>query len=82
MITIGLINMEEFVHCQVRANKTHSEVRREFSVGNRDVLMNAQSPHTVSGGPLFNSEMFGSNSSLTPLVVGGGGLVCKFVGKA
>ena len=39
------VNWEEFVHCQVRANETFSEAKRQFSARNRDVLMNAQSPH-------------------------------------
>ena len=39
------VNLEEFVHCQVRANETYSEAKRQFSVRIRDVLMNAQSPH-------------------------------------
>ena len=37
----------------------------------------------ISGGPLFiKSAMFGLNSSLPPLVGGGGGLMCESVGKA
>ena len=39
------VNWEEFVHYQVRANETYSEAKCQFSEGNRDVLMNAQSPH-------------------------------------
>ena len=35
----------KFVRCQVRANETYSEAKRQFSVRNRDVLMNVQSPH-------------------------------------
>ena len=38
------INWEEFVHCQVRANETYSEVKRQFSDRNRDVLMKGHSP--------------------------------------
>ena len=41
----SLVNWEEFVHGQVRANGTYSEAKRQFSARNRDVLMNAQSPH-------------------------------------
>ena len=33
------VNWEEFVHCQVRANETYSEAKRQFSDTNRDVLM-------------------------------------------
>ena len=39
------VNWEEFVHCQVRANETYSEAKRQFSVRNGEVLMNAKSPH-------------------------------------
>ena len=45
------VNWEEFVRSQVPANETYSNAKRQFSVRNRDVLMNAQSPH--SGGPLL-----------------------------
>ena len=45
-------NLEEFVRCQVRAIETYSEARSQFSARNRDVLMNAQSPH--SGGQLLS----------------------------
>ena len=38
------VNNDEFVHCQVRANETCSEAKRQFSDRNRDV-MNVQSPH-------------------------------------
>ena len=40
-----LVNWEDFVRYQVRANETYSEAKRQFSDGNRDVLMNVQSPH-------------------------------------
>ena len=42
------VHWEEFVHCQVRANETYSELTKpkcQFSARNRDALMNAQSPH-------------------------------------
>ena len=39
------VNWEEFVRCQVRANETYSEAKRQFSDRNRGVLMNVQSPH-------------------------------------
>ena len=41
----SLVNWEEFVCCQVRAIETYSETKRQSSVRNRDVLLNAQSPH-------------------------------------
>ena len=41
------VNWEEFVHCQVRANKTYSEAKRQYSARNSDVLTSAQSPHVV-----------------------------------
>ena len=39
------VNWEESVRCQVSANETDSETKSQFSVRNRDVLMNAQTPH-------------------------------------
>ena len=39
------VNWEEFVICQVRANETYSEDKRQFSDRSRNVLMNVQSPH-------------------------------------
>ena len=62
------------------ANETYSEAKRQFSARNRDVLMNALSPHTWWS--TLKSAVFGSSSSLPPLVGGGSGLVCESVGKA
>ena len=73
------VNWEEFVFCQVRTNETYSEVKRQFSDRNRDVLMNVQSPHKWWS--TLNSVVFGSSSSLPPLVSECGGLVCQSVGK-
>ena len=43
------VNWEEFVHCQVRANETYSQAKRQFSVRNRDV---SRMPSLlISGGP-------------------------------
>ena len=47
---------------------------------NRDVLMNVQSPHKWRS--TLKSAVFGSSSSLPPLISDGGGLVCESVGKA
>ena len=74
------VNWEEFVHYQVRANETYSEAKRQFSDRNRDVLMNAQSPHKWRS--TLESAVFGSSSSFPPLVREGDGLVCELVGKA
>ena len=54
----------------------------QFSVRSRDVLMNAQCPH--KSWSTLKSAVFGtsSDSSLTPLIGAGGGLVCESVGKA
>ena len=38
-------NLDKFVHCQVRANESYSEAKRQFSDRNMAVLMNVQSPH-------------------------------------
>ena len=74
------VKWEEFVRCQVRANETYSEVKRQFSDRNRDVLMNIQFPHKWWS--TLKSAVFGSSSSLPPLVSEGGGLVCESVGNA
>ena len=64
----------------MRANETYSEAKPQFSARNRDVLMNAQSPHKWWS--ILKCAVFGLSSSLPPLVGGGGGLVCESVGKA
>ena len=74
------VNREEFVRCQVRANETYSEAKHQFSVRNIDVLMDVQSPHKWWS--TLKSAVFGSSSSLPPLVCLGGGLVCESVGNA
>ena len=70
---LSLVNWEEFVRCQVRANETYSEAKRQFSDRNMDVLMNVQSPHKWWS--TIKSAVFGSSSSLPTLVSEGGGLV-------
>ena len=42
----SLVNWEEFVHSQVRANETNSVAKRQFSVRNRDV-----------GGPVHSTSL-------------------------
>ena len=75
------VNWEEFVHYQLlRANETHSEAKSQFSDRNWDVLMNVQSPHMWWS--TLKAAVFGSSSSLPPLVNEGGGQVCGSVGKA
>ena len=71
------VNLKEFVHCQVRANETYSEAKRQVSDRNGDVLMNVQSPH--ESWSTRKSAVFGSNSSLPRLVGGCGGLVCESI---
>ena len=71
------VNWEEFVRCQVRANETYSEAKRQFSDRNRDVFMNVQSPHKWWS--TLKSAVFGSSSSLPQLV---SGLMYESVGKA
>ena len=72
------VNWEEFLHCQVTADETYSHSKLQFSIRNMDVRMNALSPHKWLS--TLKSDVFGSSSSLTPLVAGGG-LVCESVGK-
>ena len=61
------VNWKEFVYCQVRANETYSEAKRQFSARNRDVLINAQSPHKWWS--TLKSAVLGMSSSLPLLVV-------------
>ena len=77
---LSRVNRDEFVYCQVRAYRTYSEAKHLFSVRNREVLMNAQSPQKWWS--TLKSAVFGASSSLLPLVGGGGGLECESVGKA
>ena len=57
----------------MRANEAYSQAKRQFSDRNKDVLMNAQSPHKRWS--TLKSAVFGLSSSLPPLVGGGGRLV-------
>ena len=73
------VNLEEFVRCQVRANETYSEAKRQFKDRNGDILMNVHPPHKWWS--TLKSAVFGSSSSLPLLLSQGGGLVCEWVGK-
>ena len=64
----------------MRVNETYSEAKRQFCDRNRAVLMNVLSPHKWWS--TLKSAVFGTSSSLPPLVSEGGGLVCESVGKA
>ena len=57
----------KFVRCQVRANETYLEAKCQFSDRSREVLKNFQSLHKWWS--TLKSAVFGSNSSLPPLVV-------------
>ena len=61
-------------------DETYSEAKRQFSDRNRDVLMNVQSQHKWWS--TLKTAVFGSSSSLPPLISEGGGLVCESVDKA
>ena len=58
----------------MRANDTYLEAKRQFSDRNKAVLVNVQSPHKWWS--TLTSAVFGTSSSLPPLVNEGGGLVC------
>ena len=79
LIALGF-NLAQFVRCQVRANETYSEVKRQFSDKNRDVLMNVQSLHKRWS--TLNCAVFRSSSSLQPIVSEDGGLMYESVGNA
>ena len=76
MIAPGLTG--EFVCCQVIADKTYSEAKCQFSVKNKDVLINTQYPNKWWSTLKF--AVFSLSLSLPPLV-GGLGL-SRSVGKA
>ena len=40
-----IVNWEVYVRCQVKANETYAEAKREFNDINKDAIMNTQSPH-------------------------------------
>ena len=69
------VKWEEFDCCQVKANETYSEAKRQFSDRNREVLMNVQSLHKRWS--TLKSAVFGSSLSLPLLLSEGGGLVCE-----
>ena len=64
----------------MRANKTYSEAKRQFSDRNRAVVRHVHS--SQKWWSTLKSAVFFTSSSLPPLVSDGGGLVCEFVGKA
>ena len=64
----------------MRANETYSEANRQFSDRNRTVLMNVQTSHKWWS--TFTSAVFGTSSSLSPIVNEGGGLGCETFCKA
>ena len=74
------VNWEEFVRCQVRANETYSKAKRQFGDRNKNVLMNAQSPHKWLS--TLMCAVFRLSSSLPPLVGEGGKLVFKSLSEA
>ena len=63
----SLVNWEEFVLCQLRANATYSEAKRQFSDRNKAVLMNVHSPHKWWS--TLKSAVFSTSSSLPSLFV-------------
>ena len=50
------VNWEEFVSCQVRANETYSEAKRQFSDRNKAVLVNV---HAVASKVVVHSKVCG-----------------------
>ena len=60
VIALEITAWEQFVCCQVRANETYSEAKRQFSDRNRDVHVNVQSPHKWCS--TLKSAVFGSSS--------------------
>ena len=75
---LSRVHWGEFIRCQVRANETYSDAKRQFSDRNGDVLMNVQSSHKWWS--TLKPAVFCLSSSLSSLVSLGGGLVCESVG--
>ena len=75
----SLVNLEEFVRCQVRANETHTEVKHQLVTETGMIYECSKSVHKWWSTP--KSAVFDSISTLPPPAGGGGGLVCESVGK-
>ena len=60
------VNLEEFVLCQVRAHETYSDANCQFSVRNRDILMNAQSTHKCWS--TLKSAVFGNRTHSSSVI--------------
>ena len=75
----SLVNFEEFVSWQVRANETYSEAKRQFSDRTRDVLMNVHSPQKRRF--TLKSAVFSSRRHCLLSYSEGGGLLYESVGK-
>ena len=52
----SLVNWEEFVRCQVRANEIYSVAKRQFSDRNGDVLINVHSLKSALKSAVFGSS--------------------------
>ena len=68
------VNWDAFANYSTRANEVSPDAGRHFDVRNIAVLTNSQSPHNWRS--ILKSAVFGSSSSLPPILDGGGGLVC------
>ena len=62
------VNSGEFVRCHARTDETYSEAKSLFCVRNREVRMNAQSPHNWLS--TLKSAVFGSLKSRVCVSVG------------
>jgi len=73
-------NWERLKTCQRLANEVYETAERQFRDDCKDVLSNAQSSHKWWS--TLKSAVFGTNSSLPPLIGDGGGIVCEPGAKA
>ena len=73
------VNWEEFVRCQVRANETYSEAKRQFSDRNRDVLMSVHCTVPPKWWSTLKSAVFGSSSSCRLVSESVGKLICCLI---
>ena len=80
LTSMAAIQAEDIRFLIVSDLNGYSEAKCQFSIRNRDVLMNAQFPYKWWS--TLKLAVFRSSSSLPPLVGGVHGQACELVGKA
>jgi hypothetical protein len=73
-------NWSDFSECQRSANGVYGVAEGQYNAKCKDVLLNATNSHKWWS--TLKSAVFGSESSIPPLIREGGGLVCESQSKA